>query len=249
MKRNNNYNLFVACLLGSMGFPTIISGNKTVAPKFGNTHHQLLLQASKNPLLTKEDILQQFRTQSWVYLDQANFHPDLHAQFKMRKDMVKRPFLATFEKILSPITSEKGNFIVTSYTHAHYKHANVEILKNNPYCKKALNIKGLEGTIHPKHNISTVVMKLDTNTTTEHNYSFDTSNFKSDAPVSNQDCLAMGLEYFSSGKENQAAQYIRNTAVLVLTYLGLEKSIESATESIQKCISEKKAINNWNSSH
>ena len=246
--RNNNYNLFTACVLASLGHKVLLSGNYTVAPKNGFTHHQVLLEANKNPLLSLEKSKEHLDTFGWVYLDQSVFYPSLWNERQMRAEMVKRPCIATFEKILSPIASQNGNDIITSYTHAHYKHANVEILRNSPYCKSALNIKGLEGTITPKHNVSTPVVKLENGEVSENNYKFSDSELNSVDNLNAKETLSQGVDFLENGANNQASQYISNTCALILTSLGYVSTQEEALTLITESIESGKAYELWEKS-
>lgn len=248
VNRNNNYNLFTACLLGALGYKTIISGSKTVAPKNGATHHQILLEANKNPLLSLRDALKELETNNWTYLDQSVFHTELWEERTMRAEMVKRPCLATFEKILSPIINKSGNNIITSYTHAHYKHANIEILKNSPYTRTALNIKGLEGTVTPKHNVSTPVVKWTKETETESNYKFSESTLLETQGLSPKETLKQGLDFIQNNTVNQASQYVKNTCALILTNLEYENSAETIFDKIDSIIHSGEVIKLWNKS-
>lgn len=243
VNRNNNYNLFTALVLASLDYPTLLTGNQTVAPKMGNTHHQILSAAGKNPLISLEKAKEQLENTFWAYVDQAIYYPELWQQAQMRKEMIKRPFIATFEKILSPFTGIYGNYVVTSYTHAHYKQANITILKNNPYCKEALNIKGLEGTISPKHNVSVPVIKMTDGE--ESSYRFDTDQLP-DAQIGVEACLAQGLDFITNNTDNQAKSYVRNTVALVLIHLGFEKDREVLFQKIDAVVENGTVLNKWN---
>lgn len=243
VNRNNNYNLFTAVVLASLDYPTLLSGNQTVAPKMGNTHHQILSAAGKNPLIGLEKAKEQLENTFWVYVDQAIYYPELWRQAQMRKEMIKRPFIATFEKILSPFTGIYGNYVVTSYTHAHYKQANITILKNNPYCREALNIKGIEGTVSPKHNVSVPVIKM--TDAEESNYRFDSDQLPN-APISIESCLAQGLDFITNNTDNQAKSYVRNTVALILIHLGFEKDRKTVFQKIDAVIENGTALSKWN---
>lgn len=245
VNRNNNYNLFTACVLGALGYKTFISGNKTVAPKNGTTHHQVLLKADKNPFLTLNEAVVELENNNWVYIDQSVFDPALWNEKTMREEMVKRPCLATFEKILSPIFNKTGNDIITSYTHAHYKQANIEILKNSPYTRTALNIKGLEGTVTPKHNVSTPVVKWHKKEVSESNYKFSDLELLGTTDISATEALQQGVAFLKNNSVNQASQYIKNTCALILTNLGYEKTQEEVFNIIEDAINSGKVYDSW----
>jgi Anthranilate phosphoribosyltransferase len=60
--------------------------------------------------------------------------------------MVKRPILATMEKILQPIRAQNGNLLVTGYTHPAYKQMLSTILKEHNASPTSLLVRGLEGS-------------------------------------------------------------------------------------------------------
>ena len=159
--------------------------------------------------------------------------------------MVKRPFLATFEKILSPIHSTKGNYIITSYTHAHYKNANIEIFKSSPYISKALNIKGLEGTIHPKANISVPVLYLHNNQTTETSYVFEGEIKETDFEVTIENNLKFGSEFIELNQDNIAKNYVTNTIIMILRSFELENDSEKIKLKINQIIDNKDVIDKF----
>jgi anthranilate phosphoribosyltransferase len=145
--RTRIFSPFVAALLASCGFPTYLHGIEKVAPKQGVSAHQILDYAGKNPLKSRDEIKKDIENPStgWGYIDQQIFFPELHALKNMRKEMVKRPFLATFEKLLQPFQAKNGNYIVTGYTHPHYKDELVAQLKLQNQSVAALILKGAEG--------------------------------------------------------------------------------------------------------
>jgi anthranilate phosphoribosyltransferase len=246
VERNFNFDLFVGCVLASMGYKVLLTGCETVAPKNGLSHHQILKEAGKNPLISMEKAKEQLQELGICYLDQEIFHPELSAKVEMRQNMVKRPFLATFEKILSPICSKSGNYLATSYTHAHYKNANIEIFKQSKFINKALNIKGLEGTIQPKANISTPVLIWDTKEVTELNYKFSGDLvMPENIEINAENTLKLALDYFENNTENCAKQYIKNTVALLLLGFGLGNNLETIFSNIDKQILNKNILNIW----
>ena len=247
VKRNNNYNLFTACLLGALGYKTIITGNKTVAPKNGVTHHQILLSAQKNPLISYDAALKHLDQNHWTYLDQAVFYPTLWEEKSMREEMVKRPCIATFEKMLSPIANKRGNHLITSYTHAHYKHANIEIIKHSPYITTALNVKGLEGTITPKQNVSTPIVKWENDLISESKHYFSDETLEATEELSAEETLKLGVDFIQNNAHNQASQYIKNTVSLILTNI-TELSSSEVLEKIEDAILNNKVYDLWSKS-
>ncbi|RAP36491.1 hypothetical protein DID80_05275 [Candidatus Marinamargulisbacteria bacterium SCGC AAA071-K20] len=139
---------FVAALLGSLGFSTILHGLDQVSPKFGQTIHQLLKAAGKNPLKSTIEVANDLMNTdiSWGYLDQSISFSELYDLNSLRKNMVKRPLLATMEKILQPLYSPHKNLIVTGYTHPAYKEKTVQLLQHLNKWDGALIVRGTEGS-------------------------------------------------------------------------------------------------------
>jgi anthranilate phosphoribosyltransferase len=157
---NRYYNLapFIAALISSCGFPCLIHGIDSVAPKFGVTSNRIIEQGKGQTKRSHESVLKNLQDTSigWAYIDQSVFHPRLHHLKNIRKEMVKRPFLATFEKMMQPIRASEGNFILTGFTHAHYRTEVAEQLLNQNKAAAAIVIKGLEGSSCPPLNRETI---------------------------------------------------------------------------------------------
>lgn len=246
MNRNFNFNLLTACTLAALGYRVLLTGNETVAPKKGVTHHQILKSLSKNPFLTIEEAAEQLVSIGVTYLDQSQFHPELWQKKEMREAMVKRPFLATFEKILSPIYSSEGNYVATSYTHAHYKNANIEIFKSSKYINKALNIKGLEGTIHPKSNVSTPVISLNaTNETKESNYKFVGEIENPALEITLENHAHLFREFLEKDNKNYVYYYVVNTVILLLQNFELAYDSLTISTKIEALIKDKSILKIW----
>jgi anthranilate phosphoribosyltransferase len=161
--RTRSYSLFTASLLAAAGFPCLVHGIDKVAPKQGITSHQILLKAGKNPLSQLKKVARDLTDPDigWGYIDQSLFFHELYALKQVRKEMVKRPFLATFEKLLQPIQAEGGNLVVTGYTHPHYREELVNQLKEQGECSQALILKGMEGSTHISCSRDTVCVHYD----------------------------------------------------------------------------------------
>jgi anthranilate phosphoribosyltransferase len=146
--RYHNLAPFYAAAIASCGYPCIVHGTDEVAPKYGVTSKKILDVCNANTLKSGEVILRQLIDKSigWGYIDQSIFHPLLFNLKTIRKEMVKRPFLATFEKMMQPIRAIHGNHLLTGFTHAHYRTEVAEQLKSQNKITTAMVIKGLEGS-------------------------------------------------------------------------------------------------------
>jgi anthranilate phosphoribosyltransferase len=142
------YTPFAASLLGAMGFPACCHGTEEVAPKKGHTIHKILNLVGKNPLKSVSAVAEDIENEEirWGYLDQSIYFPALNNLIKLREKIVKRPFLATLEKLLQPLRSPGKNVLVTGFVHEDYKKKFAKLLKNQPSVDAALIVKGMEGS-------------------------------------------------------------------------------------------------------
>ncbi len=137
---------FLAPLLASLGFPVVLHGVEEIGPKRGITPSKLLQLAGKNPLDLGLQNLED-PTMGWTYLDQSETFPDLFSLASLRDGMVKRPMLATLEKLLAPVTANQ-TLLVTSFTHPPYRQTMRYLVDESPF-DKGLILRGLEGSIQP----------------------------------------------------------------------------------------------------
>lgn len=145
--RYNNLAPFFAAAIAACGYPCLVHGIDEVAPKFGVSSIKVLKACGyeyKNPIEATNQLHDP--TIGWGYVDQGDFNPKLFSLKKIRKEMVKRPFLATFEKMMQPIRAINGNHLLTGFTHAHYRTEVAEQLKAQNKVAAAMVIKGLEGS-------------------------------------------------------------------------------------------------------
>lgn len=247
-KRNAPFSLFTAVVLGSLGFPTITHGAKKIAPKEGLTIHQILLAAGKNPLKSCDEASTQLKNPNygWAYVDQSVFHSILTSMVAMRKEMVKRPFLATFEKLLQPIRAKK-NHIITSYTHAHYKNEVMRLLRPIETINDVLHIKGVEGTTMPSLSRSTMMLVKQGLEITEqetHPSNFDIAEHSSKTnEYSAQEVVKLG-ENALKGQAGFALDQIIYQACIILHHVcGL--STKDAVEKVKATIESGQAWKSW----
>jgi anthranilate phosphoribosyltransferase len=248
--RTRNYSLFTAALLGAAGFPCLVQGIDKVAPKQGITSHQILLKAGKNPLNEIKKAAEDLKDPSigWAYVDQRLFFPELYALKQVRKEMVKRPFLATFEKLLQPIQAKGGNLIVTGYTHPHYREELVNQLKEQGECRQALILKGMEGSTHISCNRDTVCIHYDGKDV--HDGSVNPSQFglglqeeKQDKSITADISLEEGLAALK-GQHNYARENILYLASLIVSKFNLAPAGEILA-LLTQAIDSGKALKHW----
>ena len=62
-------------------------------------------------------------------------------------DKPKSLYLSTLEKLLQPIRTLKGNYVVTSYTHPAYRGKMLQLLRHQNQSSKFLIVRGVEGSM------------------------------------------------------------------------------------------------------
>lgn len=239
--RYHNLAPFFAATLASCGYPCLIHGISEVAPKFGVTSKQILETAKGNASKTHDEVLENLVDTSigWGYIDQSTFHPSLFGLKQIRKEMVKRPFLATFEKMMQPIRAVNGNHILTGFTHAHYRKEVAEQLKSQNKSAAAIVIKGLEGSSCPPLNRETIQVLVQQNTIIDQtiNPGMYLNEEQSQLPVKKitaEDTYALGINALQ-GARNEAYYQILYYASMTLFSFNLmskEKSIQLIEQNL-----------------
>ncbi|MDA1353478.1 MAG: hypothetical protein O3A01_03265, partial [bacterium] len=80
----------------------------------------------------------------WAFIHQHAFSPESADLIPLRKAMVKRPVLATIEKLMMPIRATK-TLLITGYTHPPYRDMLTNLMKNLDYIHTSIIIRGVEG--------------------------------------------------------------------------------------------------------
>lgn len=230
--RYHNFAPFYAAAIASCGYPCIIHSIDRVAPKFGITSHKIIRACNGKTDNSIETILKHVSNPqiAWGYIDQSVFHPLLYKLKTIRKEMVKRPFLATFEKMMQPIQAIHGNHLLTGYTHAHYRKEVAEQLQIQNKVAAAIVIKGLEGSSCPPLNRETIkvtVTKEGISDLTIHPSEFIHQEVNQ-LPTKNidiQESVKIGLDALD-GIENEAYHQIIYYTSMAISGFGFESKEE-----------------------
>jgi anthranilate phosphoribosyltransferase len=248
--RTRIFSPFIAALLASCGYPTYLHGLDKVAPKQGVTAHQMLKYAGKNPWKSADEVKKDLESPEvgWGYIDQQVFFPELYVMRNMRKEMVKRPFLATFEKLLQPFQSKEGNYIVTGYTHPHYKDELVAQLKYQDQCRSALVLKGAEGATQLSLGKDTVYVLYDGNDITDgmvapSQYGLQNLEAKQDKSLTAKESTEEGLAALK-GEKNYARENMLYVACTILDKMKLVNPL-IALPLLNNSIDSGKALSHW----
>ena len=141
--------VFIPAVLAAAGLPAVAQGVSKMGPKFGVTHAQVLELAGYTwhsseaaaQAVSQPDI-------GWAYLDQAQATPSLYALQGLRTLMIKRPSLASLEKMLRPVVAQQQTHLAIGFVHKAYP-AILGWLAQQTQFASALILRGQEGGIVP----------------------------------------------------------------------------------------------------
>lgn len=141
---------FLPMVLAACGVPAFSHGVRSVGPKFGATHHQVLRAAGIDVDATPPEVAARLENPAigWGYVDQSHFCPKLFALTELRRLMVKRPAITTTEVLAGAITGRKATHLVTGFVHKPYPRIYALLARHAGY-DSALLVRGTEGGIIP----------------------------------------------------------------------------------------------------
>ena len=136
------FGFYAIPVIAQLGLAVYGHSSLPLPPKFGITFEEILQNHYKvgdgkadRPLLEKH---------RFGYLSTRDTLPQLEVLRSLRIEIVKRPMLATLEKILMPLKARK-NILATTYFHRGYEIALTEIGKLSQFDKVIIG-NGMEGT-------------------------------------------------------------------------------------------------------
>ncbi len=140
---------FLPAVLAASGLPTITQGVKEMGPKFGVTHSQVLEYAGVSTMLSVADATDRVNNSdiAWAYLDQAKTTPNLYALQDLRTRIIKRPSLATLEKLVMPIKA-KNTYLQIGFVHKAYPPVLAWLARQAGFAS-TLMVRGIEGGVLP----------------------------------------------------------------------------------------------------
>jgi anthranilate phosphoribosyltransferase len=238
---------FVAAVLAAMGFPTVVHGMDEVSPKKGVNARKILTRADKRAVRSPEMIVEDLTTVGWTYADQSVFCPALYALKPLRLEMVKRPILATVEKLLLPVRGAK-TFVVTGYTHPPYKGKTVTLLNCLPIAGGII-VRGLEGSTQlpldrraPQMVVRPGQAPMDGFIRPEDvGLETEEDRILPDTEITIGDCLDAGVAALN-GESGLASRMIRYQAAQIVATLGLA---DRPLARVDDVISSGEALRRW----
>lgn len=141
---------FLPAVLAACGVPTFCHGVRSMGPKFGATHHQVLEAAGIAVDETTERVAARLEDPAvgWGYVDQSRFSPKLYRLTELRRLIVKRPAITTTEVMAGPIVGRKATHLVTGFVHKPYPRIYALLARHAGY-DSALLVRGTEGGVIP----------------------------------------------------------------------------------------------------
>lgn len=145
---------FMAATLAACNIPTLLHTTQALAPKFGLTPKDIIEHAG-GKVHSLQDVTMNFDQENtlapkWAIITQEEYFPEVHQLKQMRQEMVKRPFLATFERLLQPVQPQNGSlFLATGYTHTDYRPMISKLLSTVTPTTIHSVIRGAEGGARP----------------------------------------------------------------------------------------------------
>lgn len=136
------------------GYESLSTVGRTSGPKHALNAHDLYLYLGCQLLQSNHELDTPSEPYGWV-LDQKALSPALDRWVNRRHLMLKRPFLATLEKVLNPCSAR---ILVTSVFHITYQMKMAELALMAGFDAVLVLKRGLEGTLAPSTSRATGVL-------------------------------------------------------------------------------------------
>jgi len=135
----------LAHLLQERGYSVVSLVGRSSGPKLCLNPLDLYTELPSSFLIANEQLLQSPPPYGWA-LRQQDLSPALDAWIERRHRMLKRPFLATMEKVLNPCGA---SLLITSVFHITYLEKMITLADMTGFTGVIVLKRGLEGTLAP----------------------------------------------------------------------------------------------------
>lgn len=235
---------FLPAVLAAAGLPTISQGVKEMGPKFGVTHSQVLAEVGMDTNLSVQAITENVNNTDigWGFIDQAQASPKLFALQDLRTRMIKRPSLATLEKLLMPIKAKDKTHVQIGFVHKEYPPI-LAYAAHQAGFASALIIRGIEGGILPTLRESSNCFRSFDDTAQA--CVIDPAEFDIeqttrgvlplDAKVTAEQTVELGLQALS-GQSGAAFDSLVLGGAMALWHCGLQSSQQQAADYVRQII-------------
>jgi len=140
------FGFYAIPIIAELGLPVYGHSALPLPPKFGITFEDILINHYQvSQAGTGEQRIKQIQESKFGYINTGDCFPALENLRSIRTEIVKRPMLATLEKILMPLQAESKNFLATTYFHRGYEVSLTEIGKRSQFDRVIVG-NGMEGT-------------------------------------------------------------------------------------------------------
>ena len=240
---------FLPAVLAASGLPTLSQGVEEMGPKFGVTHSQVLTQAGIATDLSVEQARDHINDSElgWAYCDQAQASSSLYALQNLRTRMIKRPSLATLEKLVMPIKAQQKTHLQIGFVHKEYPPILAELAGQAGF-ESSLIVRGVEGGILPTlrevSNCFTMINRC------LHEYSVNPAEFGLNQTtrgvlpqleqVTAGETADLGLQALA-GQSGVAQDSLILGGAMALHHCGLQESPQQAADHIRHVIKSGKA--------
>ncbi len=150
---NRSYLLtpIIADKLKQLGYRVIVLMGQSSGPKYGLTVEDLIEKLNLSKIKNREEIS---NLPEVFYLDQKDLSKALDRWVSIRREIIKRPFLATLEKFINPFNADIS---LTSAFHGPYSEKMVTIGENAGFPIVIVLRRGPEGTLSFSSHHSTII--------------------------------------------------------------------------------------------
>lgn len=240
--------VFLPAVLAASGLPALSQGVFEMGPKFGVTHAQVLKLAGYNHEQSVSQAAAAVSNPSigWAYLDQSQASPQVYALETLRTQMIKRPSVATLEKMLMPLKAQSRTHLAIGFVHKEYP-AILGWLANAFGYDSAFIARGLEGGIVPtlreasnNHQMLNSELHACSLDPAEFGIEQDTRGVKVDDIVTAQQTLEEGLQALA-GNTGPAYDSLVYGAAIALWHCGQFSSQRQAADHVRAVINQGKA--------
>ncbi len=258
---------FLPAVLAACGLQAVSHGAEAVGPKYGATHRKVLSAAAIDVDLTPQQAVQQINHPDvgWSYIDQRHICPALHSLIPLRTQIVKRPVITTVEVLIGPVRGKTGTHLMTGYVHKPYPPVYEHLARLSGF-ESSVFVRGIEGGVTPSLRQASKYFEYQGGgDLTEVEIRPEQAGIQQNvravplpalaaARVAGDDTAAQfDIDQLASeaaqaglcaleGEEGPARDSLIYSGAIMLTHMGIEKSLKDSSERIRMAIDSGKAL-------
>lgn len=258
---------FLPAVLAACGLQAVSHGAEAVGPKYGATHRKVLSAAAIDVDLTPQQAVQQINHPDvgWSYIDQRHICPALHSLIPLRTQIVKRPVITTVEVLIGPVRGKTGTHLMTGYVHKPYPPVYEHLARLSGF-ESSVFVRGIEGGVTPSLKQASKYFEYQGgDDLTEVEIRPEQAGIQQNvravplpalaaARVAGDDTAAQfDIDQLASeaaqaglcaleGEEGPARDSLIYSGAIMLTHMGIGKSLKDSSERIRMAIDSGKAL-------